>query len=171
MRRSADIPFGMLSEWTLRAADPGDIDAIAGVWHAAWHDAHLGRVPQGLLPFRQLEDFRARVPSRIPGTTVAVNAAGIVGFVTVHADELELLFVARTARGSGVAAALLQHGEERIAAHFDRAWLTLISENARARRFYSNHGWIDAGPLAYAAETAAGNFPVSSRRYEKRLPA
>ena len=60
----------------MRAATPGDIDAIAAVWHAAWCDGHIGHVPDGLLPERTLDEFRRRVPQRIATSIVAEAAEG-----------------------------------------------------------------------------------------------
>ena len=113
-------------------------------------------------------DFRERVPPRIPKTTVATIAAGIIGFVTVHDDEVEQLYVAESARGGGAAGALLRHGEQVIAASFDVAWLAVATGNARARRFYARSGWSDAGAFDYAAEISGGTVLVPCHRYEKR---
>jgi ribosomal protein S18 acetylase RimI-like enzyme len=155
---------------SLRSATPDDIDAIAGVWHKAWRDGHLGHVPDGLLPHRELASFRDRVPPRVPHTTVATIESRLVGFVTVHDDEVEQVYVAEEARGGGAANALLRHAEESIAARFDRAWLAVVAGNARARRFYERNGWSDAGGFDYAAQIPGGTMLVPSRRYEKRLP-
>ena len=154
-------------ETRLRAATPDDTDAIATVWHAAWHDAHVGHVPETLLPERTLDQFRRRVPQRIAGSTVAEDDEGVVGFVTVEHDELEELMVAERARGTGIAARLLHIGEQQIARHHPVAWLAVVAGNARARRFYAREGWHDAGPIEYYAETSRGRTLVPSHRYEK----
>jgi ribosomal protein S18 acetylase RimI-like enzyme len=153
--------------WALRAATPGDVDAIAQLWHAGWRDGHLGHVPPALHHHRTPEDFRKRVPPRLQTTTVAVINSAVVGFVVVRDDEIEQIYVAQEARGSGVAAALLEHGESIIAERHDRAWLAVVAGNARARHFYQRKGWRDAGAVDYLAETASGPFAVPSRRYEK----
>lgn len=153
----------------LRAATDGDVDAIARVWHAAWRDGHLGHVPPALHRHRRPEHFRERVPSRLRMTTVATIGPAIVGFVVVRDDEIEQIHVAPEARGTGVAAALLERGERRIAERHDRAWLAVVAGNARARRFYRRNGWRDAGAIDYPAETADGTLIVPCRRYEKRL--
>jgi GNAT superfamily N-acetyltransferase len=129
---------------TLRPADESDVEAIAEIWHRAWGDGHLGHVPDALLPFRTLRHFLERVPPRIPATTVATSGGRVVGFVTIHDDELEQIFVAAEARGGGVAGALLAAGEARIAREHERAWLAVVADNARARRFYERSGWRDA---------------------------
>ena len=153
----------------LRAATVEDVDAIATLWHDGWRDGHLGHVPEALHPYRTLPGFRRRVPPRLPLTTVATVEGRIVGFVTVHDDEVEQVYVARDARGGGVAPALLQHAEQVIAGRYDVAWLAVAEGNARARRFYERSGWRDAGGFAYAAEIVNGTLSVPCRRYEKRL--
>jgi GNAT superfamily N-acetyltransferase len=157
--------------FSIRKAAPGDADAIARIWHSAWRDSHVGHVPDGLLVFRREEDFLARVPGRIDNMWVAESGDGaVVGFVAVMADELEQLFVERAARGTGVAAMLMDRGERelRLAGH-RRAWLAVVAGNARARAFYARRGWRDMGPFIYQAETTAGPFAVPSHRYEKEL--
>jgi GNAT superfamily N-acetyltransferase len=153
----------------LRTAVPDDAGAIARLWHRAWRDGHVGHVPDALYPHRQLEHFLERVPPRIPQTTVAMRGPDLAGFVTLHEDEVEQIFVAESARGSGVAAALLQHAERDLAGRFDRIWLAVVEGNARARNFYTRQGWTDAGPLDYAAEIEGESLLIPTRRYEKRL--
>jgi ribosomal protein S18 acetylase RimI-like enzyme len=152
---------------TLRAASAGDAEALAALWHRGWIDGHLGNVPEALHPYRRLIDFQQRMPPRIPTTTVAIRDGEIVGFVTVHDDELEQVYVDASARGSGVAAMLLRHGETVVAARYPRAWLAVVVGNARARRFYEREGWSDAAALDYPAETADGPISIACRRYEK----
>jgi GNAT superfamily N-acetyltransferase len=159
----------MPSTAQLRPALPEDVLAVAQVWHDAWSDGHFGHVPDALLPYRRLVDFERRVPQRIADTTVAVVEGQIVGFVTVHEEELEQLFVARAERGRGVADRLLQHGEQLIAARHVGAWLAVVEGNARARRFYERHGWHDTGPFDHRAEISGGTLAVPSRRYVKSL--
>jgi GNAT superfamily N-acetyltransferase len=155
------------SEPALRAATPGDVEAIAAVWHQGWRDGHLGHVPEGLHPHRLLEHFRVRVPPRLPQTTVASVASAIVGFVTVHGDEVEQVYVAEGARGGGVASLLLRHAEQTVSARFAVAWLAVATGNARARRFYEKSGWRDTGGFDYPAEIPGGTLPVPCQRYEK----
>jgi GNAT superfamily N-acetyltransferase len=153
----------------LRAASEADAAAIAAVWHGAWGDGHRGHVPDALLPYRTLAHFLERVPPRIGRTTVAVSGDRVVGFVTLHEDELEQLFVASEARGGGTARALIEHAEREISRRHDVAWLAVAAGNARARRFYERHGWHDAGGYDYPAEIPGGTLPVPTRRYEKRV--
>ena len=152
-----------------RPATSADVDVIAAVWHEGWRDGHLGHVPTALEPHRSLAHFRERVPPRLPHTTVATLGGEVVGFVTVHGDEVEQLFVTRRARGTGIAATLLRHAEGVIAARYEVAWLAVVAGNARARRFYERNGWSDSGGFDYQAEIVGGTLPVPARRYEKPL--
>lgn len=155
---------------SLRPATAADVDRIAAIWHAGWRDGHLGHVPDALVRQRRAEDFRRLVPDRLDLTTVAVTEAGVVGFVTVHDAEVEQIYVDASARGTGLAAALLTHGEQVIAARADRAWLAVVDGNRRARRFYERQGWSNAGPFAYAAPSpTGGRLSVPALRYEKPL--
>jgi GNAT superfamily N-acetyltransferase len=158
-----------MSESRLRSAADADVEAIAAVWHGAWHDAHDAHVPASLVDDRPLHYFTARVPGLIARTTVADDASGIVGFVTIDGDELDLLFVAARGRGSGIAGELLAHGEQQIAARFDTAWLEVVTGNGRARSFYARQGWRDTGPADHLIETSSGPAVVPQHRYEKWL--
>jgi ribosomal protein S18 acetylase RimI-like enzyme len=158
-----------MTEQTLRAATTADVDAIARIWHDGWRDGHLGNVPDALLPHRRFEDFLGRVPPRVPDSTVAIINGHIVGFVTVINDEVEQVYVASDARGSGVADKLLRDAEEKVGSRFDVAWLSVVEGNSRARRFYERNGWRDAGAHDYRAEIGGGTLPVPCRRYEKRV--
>ena len=160
------------SPLTLRKASTEDVEAIATVWHRGWRDGHLGHVPEALHPHRRLIDFLRRVPPRLATTTVATVDSQVVGFVTVHDDEIEQLYVAEAVRGTGVAAALLRRGEQVIGSRYARAWLAVAVGNARARRFYARQGWSDAGDLEYAArdvQWTASPFPAAGTSKEPAM--
>ena len=114
---------------SIRPADDADMAAVAEVWHAGWHDAHPGHVPDGLTALRTLAAFHERAPLRVPDTTVATSAdGGLLGFVMVVGDEVEQVYVSSAGRGTGVAATLLAEAERQVAAavrasgrHTDRA--------------------------------------------------
>lgn len=164
----ASAPF------VVRQATPGDAEAVGRIWLTGWADGHVGNVPPGLVPHRQdPAQYLSRARERVGSTWVAESAIGkILGFVVVKRDELEQVYVDRTARGTGVAAQLLRRGEDEVRrAGHSRAWLAVVAGNTRARAFYERQGWRDAGPFTYQAETEAGTFPVPSHRYEIDLNA
>ena len=83
---------------SIRPADDGDMAAVAELWHEGWHDGHAGHVPDGLTAARTLAAFHERTPSRVADTTVAVSDDGeLLGFVMVVDDEVEQVFVGRSA--------------------------------------------------------------------------
>lgn len=156
---------------SIRPAAPADMGAVADLWHAGWHDAHAGHVPDGLTAARTLEAFHARTPARVGDTTVAVADSGeLLGFVMVAGDEVEQVFVSRAARGTGIAAVLLEEVTDQVAAagHVE-AWLAVVAGNARARRFYAKHGWSDRGDLPYEVTAGGATFVSPCRRYVKAL--
>lgn len=132
------------------------MDAVARIWHAGWIDGHLGHVPAELVAHRTPESFPPRARERVRSTWVAQSGAAVVGFVVVVAAEVEQVYVAPVARGTGVAARLLQQAETVISqAGLRTAWLAVVAGNQRARAFYVRQGWCDRGPFPYAAQTAA----------------
>jgi putative acetyltransferase len=156
---------------SIRPADDGDMAAVAELWHEGWHDGHAGHVPDGLTAARTLAAFHERTPSRVADTTVAVSDDGeLLGFVMVVDDEVEQVFVGRSARGSGLAPLLLAEAERQVAAagHVS-AWLAVVTGNARARAFYEKQGWTDAGDLPYEVTAGGERFVSPCRRYVKSV--
>ncbi len=156
---------------TIRAAGDADMAAVADLWHEGWHDAHAGHVPDGLTAARTLEAFHARTPPRVADTSVAVADPGdLLGFVMVAGDEVEQVFVGRSARGTDLAGLLLMEAERLVAAAgHEEAWLAVVTGNARARRFYEKHGWLDRGDLPYEVIAGGETFVSPCRRYVKRV--
>ena len=151
----------------IRGATEADAPRIAEVWEAAWRDGHVGHIPDELLVHRRPESFTARTAKMIGGTRVAEVDGVVVGFVAVKADEIDQLMVDASARGTGVASALLADGAARILrSGHAQPWLAVVTGNARARHFYEREGWLDAGHLDYEAPIAKGTVTVSCRRYE-----
>ncbi|WP_246142718.1 GNAT family N-acetyltransferase [Nocardioides rubriscoriae] len=151
---------------TLRPATPDDMSAIADLWHAGWHDAHPGHVPDELTASRTVGEFHARVPGRVGDTTVAEVDGAVAGFTMVVGDEVEQVYVAAGHRGSGVAEVLLDHAVRRVAAAgHDEAWLAVVEGNARARRFYERRGWRDEGALPYEVVSGGRTLVSPCRRY------
>ena len=156
---------------SIRPADAADMAAVADLWHEGWHDGHAGHVPDGLTAARTLAAFHDRTPARVADTAVAVGDDGsLEGFVMVVGDEVEQVFVARAARGSGLAPELLAEAERRVAAGgHSWAWLAVVAGNARARRFYERHGWVDHGDLPYEVAAGGRTFVSPCRRYVKKV--
>ncbi|HEX4817477.1 MAG TPA: GNAT family N-acetyltransferase [Nonomuraea sp.] len=154
----------------LRPARPEDAPAVAAIWHEGWGDGHRGNVPDELAAVRTPESFRSRAAQRVGDTVVATVRGAVAGFVMVVDDEVEQVYVARDHRGTDVATVLLAEAERLVAAGgHRRAWLAVVAGNARARRFYERHGWLDEGPFDHLAPSETGPIAVPARRYVKRL--
>jgi GNAT superfamily N-acetyltransferase len=144
--------------------------AVAGIWHAGWPDGHLGHVPDELVVVRTANSFRTRAAERAADTRVAEVDGAIAGFTMIVEDEVEQVYVAAAHRGTGVADNLLADAERRIRmGGHRRAWLAVVAGNARARRFYERRGWVDDGPMVYAADGPSGPIDVPAQRYVKNL--
>lgn len=125
-------------------------------------------MPEEIFAYRRLGDFLARVPALLEATTVASLDGRVVGFVMVEDDELHQLYVDPTARGAGVAGALLERGETIIAGGYDRAWLAVVAGNARARRFYERQGWRRTAEIRQPSYAGPGReVGIPALRYEK----
>lgn len=157
----------------LRPATTDDVEAIADLFHRGWHDAHPGRVPDGLTQRRTREAFHDRVTRRVAETdetTVAEVDGSIAGFVMIAGDEVEQVYVDRPFRGSGAAALLLTEAERQVAAGgHDVAWLAVVRGNDRAQAFYARQGWVDEGDLDYEATALGETFISPCRRFTKRV--
>ena len=153
----------------LRPAREDDVDVLARIWHEGWWDAHPYFAPK-LGAFRTLESFRERIAQRIGSTVVAVRDDAVVGLAVLKQDELEQLFVDRSARGKGVATPLIEDAERRVAAAgYPLIWLAVATENHVALRFYDKSGWQRMQAFDYPAETPSGIVPVPCYRYERAL--
>lgn len=162
------LTAGLSTMVDLRLATAADSSRVAEIWHAGWHDAHDGNVPDALVAARPRESFDRRAAGRVDDTTVAVADGLVVGFVMVEGDEVDQMYVAADHRGSGTAAPLLTAAEQRIAAAgHSRAWLAVVPANTRARRFYERQGWRDAGWFEHAAPGPDGPISVPCHRYVK----
>jgi len=158
----------------VRPAEASELDHLACVWHDGWHEAHDALAPAGLIAARTLDTFRARLAAMLSDTRAVGPPGGALGLCVIKDDELHQLFVAREARGTGVAAALIGDGEVRIAARgIATAWLSCAVGNHRAARFYAKRGWVNVRTMMNRLETEQGVFEAPIWRYEKdvrRLP-
>ena len=156
----------------VRGAREDDIGELARVWYEGWHDAHDAIVPEALSALRTLESFRDRLPRALSAVRVVVDADVPVGFAMLRGDELFQFYVARSARGTGVAAPLMRATEDYLAAKgVATAWLACAVGNTRAARFYEKCGWMRLATVTIDSETPQGPVPIQVWRYEKRLRA
>lgn len=154
----------------IRNANESELDALARLWYEGWQDAHVKIVPAALARVRTLESFRERLAARLAHIRVAGPEGAPTGFYINENDELYQIYVAASARGTGLANALIEESEARhAAAGVKVAWLVCSVGNDRAAHFYEKVGWHRVGTVPYPCETSEGPFTLDVWRYEKRL--
>lgn len=162
--------LGGIVSITIRAPFDDELPALASLWHEGWHEGHASIVSPALTRLRTLDDFSARLKRLLPYVRVSGKVGTPTGFCVVKGDELHQMYVARSVRGQGVAAALMVDGEQRLRlAGHELGWLACAIGNDRAAHFYQKCGWACRGEITLGSETSAGDFPVKVWRYEKRI--
>ena len=154
----------------IRKPEASEIDHLAQLWYDGWQDAHAQVVPAELKRLRTLQNFRERMRDALPHTRVIGPPGGALGFCTIKADELYQLYVASIARGTNVAAELIDDGEARLRGFgVKTAWLSVAIGNERAIRFYEKQGWRRIGKMTNLLDTIEGEFELVTWRFEKDL--
>lgn len=154
----------------IRPAEAQDIAHLARLWHQSWQDTHAPFVPEDLLQHRTLDSFQTRLAAYGDDLRTAGPLGAPLGLCTIKPDELDQLYVAPEAQGTGLAARLLTDGESRLLGQgYTRAYLLCLKENARAARFYARQGWQNLGLSIETLTTLDGPFPIELLRFEKQL--
>jgi len=170
MARSDGMSGPRARSMSVRAGDVGEIDHLARLWHQGWNDAHAALALAGLVRARTLDSFRDRLAAALADTFLIGPPDAPSGFYMLKGDELYQFYVAREARGSGIAAVLLADAEARLAGRGGAtAWLACAIGNDRAARFYEKYRWVRARTQVNRLETADGVFEVEVWRYEKAM--
>ena len=80
--------------------------------------------------------------------------------------EVRVLYVLPEWWGSGAGQRLLERAHRELVTEFDEAMLTVLTANARARRFYERNGWRLTEILV---EPHFGGRPTEVARYRRPL--
>ena len=148
-----------------RRASTVDADAIDRVFRTSFCDtfAHLYR-PEDLEAFLSkftLDAWTAELGDERYDFQVAEADGEIIGFVklgprelpirtTGPAIELRQLYILHEWRGLGAAQALMDWAlSEAKARGGQELYLTVYTENWRARRFYEKYGFVEVGPYRF----------------------
>ena len=136
----------------LRAAEPGDLEAVARVFLACWQGPYAAFLPPGAARLYDggaaAELWRPQLAGSGGEVTVAIHRGKRVGMVAVKPDEgyLASLYVEPALQGSGVGRRLFDHALARCRAAGAREmrwWV--FSANRQARRFYVGRGALPSG--------------------------
>jgi ribosomal protein S18 acetylase RimI-like enzyme len=118
----------------IRTAAAEDADAIARLFLAS-------KATLTFLPIVHTDEetfwFIANVVLRDQDVLVAEANGEIGGFIAMHADVVEHLYVRPDLLRRGIGSALLEQAKQRLPSGF-RLWV--FQENVAARRFYERHG-------------------------------
>lgn len=124
----------MTDRLRIRTAAAEDADAIARLFLAS-------KATLTFLPIVHTDEetfwFIANVVLRDQDVLVAVANGEIGGFIAMHADVVEHLYVRPDLLRRGIGSALLEQAKQRLPSGF-RLWV--FQENVPARRFYEGHG-------------------------------
>jgi GNAT superfamily N-acetyltransferase len=153
-----------------RDARPEDIEPIADLWDAGWHQGHAATAPAALTRLRTRASFAERAEAHRDGCFVTERDGALAGFTMLEADEIYQFYVAAAAQGSDVARAQMTEAERRLTrSGIATAWLACGLGNARAARFYEKCGWRNVGIRRQDLETSEGPFALDVIRFEKPL--
>ncbi|MEV4938742.1 GNAT family N-acetyltransferase [Streptomyces zaomyceticus] len=143
----------IVPELSIRTAEPGDDEVLGALDRAAWSTLHAV-LPAPAPPYEPFFDAR-----HLPGDyLLAVAGDAIVGYIrvvpptplaaTAHVRQIQGLVVAESARGRGVARALLRAAMDRARADGAvRMTLRVLGHNAPARALYASEGFAVEGVL------------------------
>jgi GNAT superfamily N-acetyltransferase len=145
-----------------------DAQALAAVWHAAWHRGHGQHVPPTMLAYRDLAHFQRTLPSFAHQARVIGPIGAPYGFLYRIEAYIDRLFVGPGGKGYG--ARLLADAEAAIRAEGNpQAELSCLEDNTPARAFYEAHGWKNMGLERIDVEENEGGGSYQQCIYRKNI--
>ena len=154
----------------IRKCEDVDFEPLAQLWADGWNESHLEHTPPDLTALRTLPDFLRRLREMGDDLRVCGPVGAPSGFCAAKKNEIYQIYVAKSARGSGVAKSLLHDGEARIAARgYKEAKLDVIIPNTNAQKFYEKNGWLNRGIEVVDLDTSAGVYPLRLYVFVKPL--
>lgn len=182
----------MVSEMSIRPAQPEDARAIAEIHVASWRGAYRGLIPQHILDgldVAQRERAWGRIiRASIDGlptegetgpslkTIVAESDGGLLGWCSFgpgrdeelrNHGEVAGIYADPAAWGTGAGFRLMSTATNALSeAGFTSAFLWVLDGNERAIGFYERNGWHDSG--ATKLDDFHGEM-LRERRYERAL--
>jgi GNAT superfamily N-acetyltransferase len=129
----------------IRRASVSDAAEIAAVhvhtWQAAYQDVFGAERLAGIDTPRRVAGWTRALEEEEP-TFVADDDGRVVGFVSLRACELRAIYALPETWGSGAGPALMRAAVEQLREEgCAEAFLWVLEDNPRARRFYEREGW------------------------------
>lgn len=163
-----------MAEFTVRPAEPDDVDGIRRVSHDAWHAAHddivgSDAVDEVLAEYYDPESVRAGIKREETVYRVAVADDEVIGFAVgiPHEGEtwtLGAIYVATDWWDEGVGSALLDAVEAGVREEDgERLRLHVMTANEQARRFY------EARDYSHVADEYDETLDVETVVYARRV--
>lgn len=154
----------------IRLAEASDIPDMARIWFHGWQDGHLHLLPEEIRAMRTLERFTERLEEGLADVLVATLDGRVTGLCMLKGDELYQFYVDAPARGTGLAADLMQASEQELVRRGQsRVYLICAVGNVRAARFYEKCGWDNMAELDLAVGDEGKEVLVRVWRYEKEI--
>ena len=156
----------------VRPARHDDLPEIARVHVASAAAAYGDLIPAGGDELaRRTGHWTTTLDDPACSPFVAVADGEIVGVLNVspgvagpRTGELDLLYVHPDWWGSGAGQLLIEQAHRVLDERFETATLTVLADNARARRFYERNGWHYE---ATVVEPHFGGHPTKVARYAR----
>ena len=158
----------------VRRALPSDAEAAARAHTLSSEAAYRGLTPpepEGLA--RRTAIWRQSLANPDVQGYLAVEDGRVVGVLNVGGDPeqpgvgvVRVLYVVPEWWGSGAGQLLMERAHEVLSRDYDRAELTVLTANPRARRFYERNGWVEGETLL---EPHFGGTPTEVTRYRRSL--
>lgn len=97
-----------------RPVAQADLTPLARLWHHAWHETQAPYVPATLVALRTEPDFLKRLTAMGDRVRTIGPISAPLGFCAIDDDQMDQLFLAADARGTGAGAILLADAETRM---------------------------------------------------------
>ena len=100
----------------LRRPDPSEAEALVDLWYHGWCDAHAALTPRPVAAHRTRPAFADRLRRKWPKVLVIGLVGAPTGFAVIDGDTVDQFYLARAARGTGLARPFLMAVEDRLRA-------------------------------------------------------
>ncbi len=122
----------------IAAFEPQHMDALVRLWRASFEHG-VGIVDPHPIADQVVFFEQTVLPEH--DVRLAWREEALVGFVASNTESVSQLYVRVDCIGQGIGPQLLQLAKDASAGSL---WLYTFARNARARRFYARHGFVDA---------------------------